>query len=109
MTGPRTWFYSASTASFDLHTKFRIYRRAGVREYLVWQVWDNQFHWFVLQDGQYVSKVADADGVLSSDVFPGLRLKLASLLAGNMAEVMAVLEQGLASPEHAAFCAAQAT
>ncbi len=29
---------AASTASFDLHKKFRVYRRAGVCEYLVWRV-----------------------------------------------------------------------
>src|SRR5437763_1331075 len=31
---------SASSASFDLHAKLHVYRRNGVREYLVWRVLD---------------------------------------------------------------------
>src|SRR5437868_6081532 len=40
---------SASSASFDLHTKFRVYRRVNVQEYLVWRVRDQAIDWFVLQ------------------------------------------------------------
>ncbi len=34
---------AASTASYDLHDKFRAYRRNGVREYLVWVVLEEEF------------------------------------------------------------------
>lgn len=34
---------AASSASYDLHTKLDMYRRNGVREYLVWQMYENEF------------------------------------------------------------------
>jgi hypothetical protein len=39
----------------------------------------------------------------AAKTFPGLWLHAPSLLAGNLAEVLRRLEQGLNSPEHAAF------
>jgi hypothetical protein len=45
-------------------------------------------------------------GIIRSEVFPGLWLAPAALLAGDLLRVLAVLQQGLASPEHAAFAAA---
>ena len=94
---------ASSSASYDLHTKLEAYRRNGVREYLVWRVLDRHFDWFVLRDGQYQPLAPDADGILRSEVFPGLWLEAAALLRGDMTRVFAVLQQGLASPEHAAF------
>jgi hypothetical protein len=41
--------------------------------------------------------------VFRSEVFPGFRLAPAPLLAGDLAAVQRALQQGLASPEHAAF------
>ena len=49
--------------------------------------------------------MADEDGTLRSRAFPGLWLDPAALLAGDIAAVLATLERGLASPEHAAFVA----
>jgi len=37
------------SASFALHTKLHVYRRNGVREYVVWRVLDQQLDWFVLE------------------------------------------------------------
>jgi Uma2 family endonuclease len=45
---------SSSTVSIDLHVKLHVYRRSGVREYLVWRVQDHAFDWFVLREGRYV-------------------------------------------------------
>ena len=45
----------------------------------------------------------DADGLIRSEVFPGLWLHVEALLQGNLAEVLSALQQGIASPEHAAF------
>lgn len=94
---------AASSASYDLHTKLHVYRRNGVREYLVWRVQDQQFDWFVQRSGQFESLPPDAAGILRSEVFPGLWLDPAALLCSDMPCVLAVLRQGLASPEHAAF------
>ncbi|WP_013325037.1 Uma2 family endonuclease [Gloeothece verrucosa] len=94
---------AASTASIDLHEKLKVYRRNGVPEYLVWRVYDGQFDWFILQEGEYIPLETDTDGVTRSQVFPGLWLDKAALLAGNLAQVLAVLQQGLDSQEHQNF------
>ena len=44
---------SVSSVSYDLHDKLRAYQRNGVREYLVWRVWDSAIDWFVLREGQF--------------------------------------------------------
>ena len=88
---------AASSVSIDLHAKFRVYRRNGVREYLVWRVQDQMLDWFVLQAGDYQRMLPDAAGVLRSEVFPGLWLETAAMLRGDLATVLQVLNRGLAS------------
>lgn len=82
---------AVSSASYDLHSKKRVYERAGVQEYIAWRVRDRQIDWFRLQSGAYVSVSPDADGVIESAVFPGLRLDVAKMLAGDAAGVLAAL------------------
>jgi Uma2 family endonuclease len=94
---------AASSASYDLHTKLHVYRRNGVREYIVWRVLERQLDWFVLRAGQFQALAPAADGIVRSEVFPGLWLDPAALLSGDMLRVLAVVQQGLASPEHADF------
>jgi len=96
---------AASSASFDLHTKLQVYQRNGVREYLVWRVLDQAIDWFVLRGGQYQPLSPGPDGILRSEVFPGLWLDAAALVRGDLPAVLHVLQQGLASSEHAAFVA----
>jgi Uma2 family endonuclease len=96
---------AASSAAYDLHTKLQVYQRNGVREYLVWRVLDQQIDWFLLRNGQYQPLPRDPDGILRSEVFPGLWLDPEALLRGDLAHVLAVGRQGTASPEHAAFVA----
>ena len=85
--------------------KLKVYRRKGVREYLVWRVLDRQIDWLVLRDGCYDPLAAGADGILRSTVFPGLWLDPAALLKGELAAVLAALQRGMQSPEHADFVA----
>lgn len=94
---------AASSASYDLHAKLNVYRRHGVREYLVWRVLDQDMDWFLLRDGQYERQAPGDDGYFRSAVFPGLWLNPAAMVRGDLATVLAVLQHGLASPEHAAF------
>ena len=96
---------AASSASYDLHDKLRAYRRNGVQEYVIWRVLDGALDWLVLREGQYQAVQPDEAGVIRSQSFPGLWLAVSALLAGDMTTVMATLQQGLASPEHAAFVA----
>ncbi len=94
---------AASSAAYDLHDKRDVYRRNGVREYAVWQVYDGRIDWWTLEDEVYVAIEPDEAGVIRSRVFPGLWLDSEALLNDNMAQVLAVLQQGLATEEHAAF------
>lgn len=94
---------AASSASYDLHDKFHAYRRNGVQEYVVWRVWDREIDWFVLRDGRYEKLAIDTDGICRSTIFPGLWLEPAAMIRGDAARIIAVLQQGLATPEHAAF------
>ncbi|KAB8317949.1 Uma2 family endonuclease [Tolypothrix campylonemoides VB511288] len=94
---------AASSASYDLKDKLNAYRRNGVQEYIVWQIYENRLDWFKLEEGRYISLEPDADGVIRSGVFPGLWLAVPALREGNLAVVLAVLQQGLETPEHQAF------
>jgi len=94
---------AASSASYDLHDKLRAYRRNRVREYLVWLTQEQQFRWYVLQEGEYIQQQPNLQGVLQSQVFPGLRLAVAALLARDMQRVLAVLQEGIESEEHQNF------
>ena len=92
-----------SSAAYDLHDKMRVYRRNGVQEYLVWQVYDKRVDWWELRDEVYSPLDTDEHGITRSRVFPGLWLHANALLQGDMAQVLATLQQGLQSDEHAAF------
>jgi Uma2 family endonuclease len=94
---------AASSVGFDLHTKLHVYRRNGVCEYVVWRVLDQQVDWFMLRSGQFQPLLPDAEGILRSEVFPGLWLDAAAMVRGDMLRVLAVVQQGLASAEHATF------
>lgn len=94
---------AASSVSIDLHSKMNAYRRNGVREYVVWRVLDGEVDWFVWREGVYERRTPDAAGIYKSDFFPGLWLDAPALLRGDLAGVLAVLQQGIASPEHAAY------
>lgn len=94
---------ASSSASYDLHAKRHAYRRNGVREYLVWVTRETRLVWWILEEGEYVELKPDPQGVLKSHVFPGLWLDTPAMLAGDLATVLTRLQEGLASPEAAAF------
>lgn len=76
-----------------------------MKEYIVWQVIDRRFDWFSWQDGEYISLAPDAEGIIHSQVFPGLWLFVSALLEGDMLSVIATLQNGLSSIEHQDFLA----
>ncbi len=88
---------AASSASYDLHDKLEAYRLAGIPEYVVWRVFDEQINWFRLDAGTYVRIEPDGDGVIESRSFPGLRLSLPAMLAGDRAAILAALESNNAA------------
>ncbi len=94
---------ASSSASYDLHDKLKVYRRNGVLEYCVWRVGDGAIDWFLLEGGEYRRQEPDGSGVYRSRVFPGLWLDSGALLRGDLARVLAGLDEGVRTPEHAAF------
>ena len=94
---------AASSASYDMHDKRKAYARNCVQEYLVWLAYERRIVWFVLCEGVYVELQPDENGVLRSEVFPGLWLSVEAFLRGDLTAVLATLNAGLQSHEHAAF------
>lgn len=94
---------AASSTSYDLHQKKNTYIRHGVQEYLVLQMNERVTHWFMLRNGHYEPLLPDEKGVFRSQVFPGLWFDANAFWAGQMETVMAVLQQGIASPAHQDF------
>jgi Uma2 family endonuclease len=94
---------AASSVQYDVNDKLERYRRHGVREYLVWRVLDREIDWFVLREGRFEKLPPADDGILRSTIFPGLWLDPDALLRDDLNTLLAVLERGLDSPEHAAF------
>jgi Uma2 family endonuclease len=90
-----------SSQDIDLHQKRDDYERAGVLEYLVLCVADQQLHWFDFK--RQASITPNRRGVSRSLVFPGLWIDGRALLARDSARALAVVQQGLASREHARF------
>ena len=83
---------AASTVSYDLRTKKRAYERNSVKEYIVWRTLDQQIDWFVLKNDQYVELTPDAEGIMHSQEFAGLRLHVSAILNGDMSTVLKALQ-----------------
>jgi Uma2 family endonuclease len=96
---------AASSASYDLREKRRVYRRNGVREYIVWQIYDGRLDWWALREGEYQPLEPGEAGIVKSEIFPGLWLDVPALLANDPAKLLITLQQGIASEEHTAFVA----
>jgi Uma2 family endonuclease len=94
---------ASSSSSYDLHDKLQVYRRNGVREYLVWLVEDQEFRWYMWTEGTYQQLSPDESGILKSPFFPGLWLDVSALLAGEMQQVLSALKSGINSSEHKTF------
>jgi Uma2 family endonuclease len=94
-----------SSRSCDLNEKKDEYAQAGALEYLVVELEPDRVHWFVLKNGRFENLPVDTDGIHRSSVFPGLWLDAQALFSEDLDRVIEVLEQGIRTPEHAAFAA----
>lgn len=94
---------AASSVAYDLHDKLRVYRRNGVQEYLVLVAYEQEVRWFNWCDGEDRLLLPGDDGVLRSRIFPGLWLDTVRFWQQDAAGVLALVERGLATPEHAEF------
>jgi Uma2 family endonuclease len=90
-----------SSRAIDLHQKKDDYRRAGVLEYVVFSVEDEQLFWFDFASGATLA--ANRKGVYRSNVFPGLWVHGAALAARDSAQLQQVAQQGINSAVHRAF------
>ncbi|GAC1320572.1 MAG: hypothetical protein NVSMB14_16530 [Isosphaeraceae bacterium] len=96
---------SLSTRRLDLDARKLDYERSGVLEYLFIGVEPDEVVWFVRRGERFDQLAPDADGIFRSEAFPGLWLDPAALFASDGRGLIATLERGLATPEHAAFVA----
>jgi Putative restriction endonuclease len=90
-----------SSRSIDMNQKREDYQKAGVVEYLVLCIEDREVHWFDFQKRSRIRR--GRDGVARSRVFPGLWIDVQALLDRNAPRLIEVVQQGIASPAHAAF------
>ncbi len=94
-----------SSRSYDLGTKLADYERGGVREYLVLDMKDQVVRWHHRVGERFAPLGRDGDGLIRSRTFPGLWLDPDAMMANDKPRLIAALNLGLASPEHAAFVA----
>ena len=94
---------ASSTASYDTTEKKKIYRRNGVKEYIIWRVDDEAIDWFALENGEYVLLEADKNNIIESGFFTGLRLNVKAILQDDLAKVLSDLQKGLQTKKHTNF------
>src|SRR2546430_14569972 len=95
---------AASSVSYDLHVKLNCYREHGVKEYVIWRVYDNAIDWMILRGGEY-ERLAFKDDIYKSEIFPGLWLDPVAMLRGDVATVIQTLQKGIGTAEHKSFLA----
>jgi Uma2 family endonuclease len=96
---------ASSSRAIDLGPKLLDYERSGALEYVVLGVNPDEVYWHIRENNRLVRVPADPDGIYRSRVFRGLWLDPAALYAYNLPAILATVERGLASPEHAEFVA----
>jgi Uma2 family endonuclease len=92
-----------TSTDYDYGPKLDLYRRAGVKEYITVDTMHGWLVWRILVDGDYKHLAAGDDGVLRSPAFPGLWLNPEHVWLADSIPMIELLQQGIASSEHAAF------
>jgi hypothetical protein len=90
-----------STRALDMHQKRDDYQQAGVLEYVVLCVEEQELYWWHFPSGRMIKP--NRQGISRSRVFPGLWIDGQALLARETQRLVEVVQWGLASREHAAF------
>ena len=95
---------ASSSASHDLHEKLNAYRRNGVREYVVWRVLDEGGRLVRPLRGPVRTVATRAGWAVPKRGLPrALARPELALIRVDRAALARADQQGLASPEHAAF------
>src|SRR5260370_2917033 len=97
--------FCPSSTAYDLHQKLDLFREAGVKEYLAVLLYEQDIRWHHLSRKTYHLLAPDSSGVFRSRIFPGLWLHGKALLEEDMAKVLATLQKGIQSHDHAKFAA----
>lgn len=92
-----------TSAAIDLYDKKDAYAEAGVLEYLVVLLREQELRCFRLIEGEYRETFAGSSGVWKSEVFPGLWLDCGALLQRDSLKLLECLQQGIETPERQAF------
>lgn len=92
-----------STRGLDLGAKRLDYERAGTPEYVVVTLEPAEVVWHARRDGRLERVGPGEDGIYRSEDFPGLWLDPAALFDHDDRALLAALDRGLATAEHAAF------
>jgi Uma2 family endonuclease len=92
-----------TSTEVDFGPKRKLYERTGVREYITVETLRERLIWRVIEDGVYASQLSSEDGILRSQIFPGLWLDVAAFRANDGAKMLAALSAGIASEEHQRF------
>jgi hypothetical protein len=90
-----------SSRAIDMNRKRQDYLEAGVQEYIVLCVEEQELHWFHFPSRRKLKP--DRNGLWKSRIFPGLWIDGPALLARDSPRLIAAVQQGLATPEHAEF------
>jgi len=96
---------AVSSYSRDFGVKKRLYERMGVREYLIALPRRRKLVCHRLTAAGFESFEPGTMGSSAPGMFPGLWLDLDALWNLDLARMNTGLQQGLATPEHAAFAA----
>ena len=96
---------SDSSRSIDLGAKLAEYERAGALEYVVLTIDPDEVFWQTRQGDRLVRIEPGPDGLFRSTTFPGLWFDPAAFFAKDGLAMLAALDRGLATPEHAQFAA----
>ena len=101
-----SWRWRQAAPLTTCTVKLELYRRSGVGEYLVNPgVMSVKYVLYRLADGVYELIRPDEDGVLRSQVLPGFWFRADWCWEGRVAELIELVEEGIASPEHREFVA----
>lgn len=68
---------SPNNSKHDIHTKFNLYKEAGVLEYWIIEPYDKILLVYTLKDGEYIGLPPQTEGVnIKSPLFPDLQIAL---------------------------------
>lgn len=90
-----------SSRAIDMNQKREDYERAGLLEYLVLCIEEQELRWFHFPSGGEITP--NRQGISRSLVFPGLWIDVQALMEQKKTRLREVVEQGMTSRAHAAF------